>query len=171
MNEKTLITLEFDKVREMLADLCRTEASKSRALNLQPAHDPVVIKRNLLQTGEAKRLAGIKGLPSFGSISDVRIITDRAEKSAVLTPGELLEVAKVLRVSRGLLDYIRGDRTFRVSIEDIFERLIPDRELEERITRAIISEDMIADEASRELAEIRQKKRNVNIKINETLQR
>ncbi|MBQ7714752.1 MAG: endonuclease MutS2 [Clostridia bacterium] len=171
MNEKTLITLEFDKVREMLADLCRTEASKSRALNLQPAHDPVVIKRNLLQTGEAKRLAGIKGLPSFGSISDVRIITDRAEKSAVLTPGELLEVAKVLRVSRGLLDYIRGDRTFRVSIEDIFERLIPDRELEERITRAIISEDMIADEASRELAEIRRKKRNVNIKINETLQR
>ncbi|MBR0303277.1 MAG: endonuclease MutS2, partial [Clostridia bacterium] len=171
MNTKSLKILEFDKILEMLADLCTTEDSKKLARRLEPLSDPVMCRRALTETSEAKRLAGLKGLPSFGNICDVREIADRAEKSAVLTPKELLEVAKVLRVSRGLLDYIRGDRTFRVSIEDIFERLIPDRDLEERITRAIISEDMIADEASRELADIRRKKRNVNVKITELLQK
>ncbi len=171
MNNKALVTLEFDKIREMLADLCMTEGSKVKAISLEPSSDEAVARRCLSQTTEAKKLSGIKGLPSFGNIADVREIADRAEKSAVLTPRELLDVANVLRVSRGLLDYIRGERNFRVSIEDIFERLIPDRMLEERITRAILSEDMIADEASPALADIRRKMRNVNIKINETLQK
>lgn len=171
MNNKALTTLEFDKIKAMLADLCQTEASKKMALNLEPSSDIVIARRDLMQTGEAKKLSGLKGLPSFGHIVDVREIADRAEKSAVLTPKELLDVANVLRTSRGLLDYIRGDRDYRVSIEDIFERLIPDRALEESITRAILSEDMIADEASPKLAEIRRKMRNVNIKINETLQK
>ena len=171
MNSKALVTLEFDKIKQMLSDLCRTDAAKAKALRLEPSSDEVSAKKALLQTTEAKKLSGIKGLPSFGNIADVREIADRAEKSAVLTPRELLDVANVLRVSRGLLDYIRGERNFRVSIEDIFERLIPDRMLEERITRAIIAEDMIADEASPALADIRRKMRNINIKINETLQK
>ncbi len=171
MNNKALTTLEFDKIREMLADLCATDGAKAKARRLEPTSDEVVARRSLLQTTEAKKLSGIKGLPSFGKIVDVREIADRAEKSAVLTPRELLDVAEVLRVSRSLLDYIRGERNFRVSIEDIFERLIPDRMLEEKITRAIISEDMIADEASPALADIRRKMRNVNIRINETLQK
>ena len=171
MNNKALSILEFDKIREMLAAICPTEGAKKRALTLEPSSDRVKIERMLKETTEAKMLAGIKGLPSFGSVTDVREITARAEKSAVLSPKELLSVANVLRVSRGLLDYIRGERTFEVSIEEIFERLIPDRTLEERITRAVISEDMIADEASPQLADIRRKIRSVNVKINEILQR
>ena len=31
------------------------------------------------------------------------------------------------------------------SLDEIFERLIPDRPLEEKITRSIIAEDMIAE--------------------------
>ena len=171
MNNKALSILEFDKIREMLAAICPTDGAKKRALTLEPSSDRVKIERMLKETTEAKMLAGIKGLPSFGSVTDVREITERAEKSAVLSPKELLSVANVLRVSRGLLDYIRGERTFEVSIEEIFERLIPDRTLEERITRAVISEDMIADEASPQLADIRRKIRSVNVKINEILQR
>ena len=48
---------------------------------------------------------------------------------------------------------------------------MPNRYLEERITRSILSEDMIADEASRELAEIRRKIRETNNRIKDTLQR
>jgi len=171
MNNKAIKTLEFDKIKEMLSELCTTDASKKKALLLEPSSDEVIARRALTQTSEAKKLSGIKGMPSFGNIADVREISDRAEKSAVLTPRELLDVANVLRTSRGLLDYIRGERDYKVSIEDIFERLIPDRTLEEKISRAIISEDMIADEASPKLADIRRKMRNVNIKINETLQK
>ncbi len=171
MNNKAVKTLEFDKIRELLAELCPTEASRKAARNLEPTSDEVVARRLLLQTTEAKKLAGVKGMPSFGAIVDVREIADRAEKSAVLSPRELLDAANVLRTARGLLDYIRGERDYRLGIEDIFERLLTDRALEEKIFRAILSDDMIADEASPALAEIRRKMRNVNVKITETLQR
>lgn len=171
MNEKALRILEFDKIREMLSDLCATEGAKKMAMSLSASSDEVTARRLLEQTSEAKKLSGIKGLPYFGNVSDVRESVGRAEKSAVLTPAELLDIAKILKTARGLLDYIRGDRDYEVSIEEIFERLIPDRDLEERITRAIISEDMIADEASPKLAEVRRKIRNVHVKITETLQK
>ena len=171
MNGKAIKTLEFDKIREMLADLCTTDASKKKARALEPSSDEVVARRLLLETSEAKKLSGTKGLPSFGAIVDVREIADRAEKGAVLSMRELLDAANVLRTARGLLDYIRGERDYRVGIEDIFERLIPDRMLEESIFRAILSDDMIADEASPALADIRRKMRNVNVKITETLQK
>ncbi len=171
MNGKAIKTLEFDKIREMLADLCATEASKKMARALEPSGDEAVARRLLLETSEAKKLSGTKGLPSFGAVVDVREIADRADKGAVLSMRELLDAANVLRTARGLLDYIRGERDYRVGIEDIFERLIPDRMLEERIFRAILSDDMIADEASPALADIRRKMRNVNVKITETLQK
>lgn len=171
MNSKALTILEFDKIRDMLSSLAQTEGAKKLCAALEPSADRTKIEKMQRQTSEAKKLCGIKGLPSFGGVTDVRDMTERAEKSAVLSPKELLHIANVLRTSRSLLDYIRGDRTFEVSIEEIFERLIPERSLEERITRAIITEEMIADEASRELAEIRRKIRNTNIKIGEILQK
>jgi len=52
----------------------------------------------------------------------------------------------------------------------MFERLTPHRMLEERIFRSILAEDMIADEASPALADIRRKIRNTNNKIKDLLQ-
>ncbi len=171
MNSKALSILEFNKIIDMLCELCPTEGAKQLARRLTPASDEDKVRRLLMQTGEAKKLSGIKGMPSFGNVIDIRESVDRAEKSASLSPLELLSVANVLRTARGLIDYIKGERNFQVSIEEIFERLIPVRTLEEKIYRAIISEDMIADEASPELADIRRKIRNVNIKINDILQK
>lgn len=171
MNSKALTILEFNKILDLLCELCQTEGSKQMAKNLIPETNEDKVRKLLTQTDEAKKLSGIKGLPSFGNVSDVRESVDRAEKGATLSPHELLSVANLLRVSRGLLDYIKGDRNFQVTIEEIFLRLIPERTLEEKIFRAIISEDMIADEASPELADIRRKMRNVSIKIHDILQK
>lgn len=171
MNSKALSILEFDKILDMLCELCTTEGAKQMAKRLTPSNDEDKVRRLLIQTDEAKKLSGVKGMPSFGNVSDVRECVDRAEKSATLSPTELLSVAAVLRTARGLQDYIKGERSFQVSIEEIFERLMPVRSLEEKIYRAIISEDMIADEASPELADIRRKMRNVNIKIHDILQK
>ena len=75
----------------------------------------------------------------------------------------------VLRSARALLDYIRSNKTFESSLDEIFERLIPNRALEDRILRSVISEDTISDEASHALADIRRKIRVGNQKIKETL--
>ncbi len=169
-SNKTLTTLEFDKVLSMLAECAPTEGAKGLALCLIPSSDRVEIARRLARTTDARRLAEAKGMPPFGSVREVSAACERAEKGAMLTTRELLEIAGVLRSARQLNDYNRVNRTFPTSLDEIFERLLPNRTLEEKITRAILSEDMIADEASRELADIRRKIRDTNNRIKETLQ-
>ncbi len=171
ISEKTLKTLEFDKIRELLAECALTEGARGLCRTLMPTDREDEIRLRQGRTSDAARLIGIKGTPSFGEVIDVSDACERAVKGAVLTPRELLDVADVLRVCRRLLDYIRANRLFETSLDEIFERLIPNRSLEDRITRAIISEEMIADEASPALADIRRKIRVTNIKIRDMLQR
>ena len=169
ITEKTLITLEFDKIREMLAALCPTAGAAAQALALVPDDRIEIIKRNQKKTTDARRLLDAKGMPPFGSVTDISDSCERALKSAVLTPRELLEAAALLRSARSLLDYIRSNKLFDTSLDEVFERLIPNRSLEDRIYRSIISEDMISDEASSTLADIRRKIRASNSRIKETL--
>ncbi|MBQ3861394.1 MAG: endonuclease MutS2, partial [Clostridia bacterium] len=171
MNSKALTTLEFDKILEMLAAVCQTEGAAETARKLTPTSEIEKVKLRQQHTTDAKTLIGLKGLPSFGRIKDIRDSVERAEKDAVLSLRELLDCAAVLRTARTLLDYVRSDRTPETSLGVIFERLTPNRALEEKITRSIVAEDFVADEASPELAEIRRKKRNTDAKIKDILQR
>lgn len=165
-----LETLEFDKIRAMLAESAATEGARERALTLEPTSDPVIIARRQTRTTDALRLQNAKGTPSIPNVHDVGASCERADKGAVLSMRELLDIAGVLRAARVLIDYLNGNKLFDTSLDEIFDRLIPDRRLEERITRAIISEEMMADEASPTLAEIRRKIRNENNRIKDILQ-
>lgn len=169
-NEKTVAALEFDKIRAMLADCANTEGAKARAAALSPSDDIDEVKRRLARTTDAKRLIDIKGTPSFGMVKDVSEATGRAQKGAVLTTRELLDCANILRTARTLADYIKNNKPFDTVLDEIFERLVASRPLEERIFRSIISEDMIADEASPALADIRRKINASNSRIREMLQ-
>jgi len=163
-------TLEYDKILAMLAERAPTDGAKELALALTPENDPDRIIRMQRQTTEAKDMQAIKGMPSFGRIRDIRDMAERAAKGAVLTPRDLLDLANVLRTSRSLLEYSRTDRRGSTTVDEIFERLIPDKKLEDRIYSAIISEDMIADEASSELSNIRRKMKATNNRIKDSLQ-
>ena len=169
-SEKTLTTLEFDKICAMLADCAPTEGAREIALRLMPTGDTVEALRRLRRTTDARRLCDAKGMPPFGSARDVSAACERAVKGAMLSTRELLEVGRLLRATRGLSDYHHNNKPFDTSLDELFLRLLPNRYLEERITRSILSEDMIADEASRELAELRRKIREANGRIKETLQ-
>lgn len=169
--QKTLNSLEFNKICELLATFAPTEGSKSMARMLSPSDDIDVVVRRQKFTTDAKRLINEKGMPSFGGVKDISESCERAEKGATLAPIELLNVAGVLKTSRTLVDYCYGNHIFDTSLDVIFDRLIPNKTLEERISRAIISEDLIADEASPALANIRRQIRATNSRIKETLQK
>ncbi len=167
---KTLETLEFNKITDALAECASTEGAENRARALLPSPDYEVVLSRQKRTDDAKRLINAKGYPSFSAEERVVSSADRAYKGAVLSPVELLEIAALLRSSRLVLDYINTDKLFETSLDEVFRRLIPNRDLENKITKAIMSAEMIADEASPELADIRRKIRNANNKIKDTLQ-
>lgn len=167
---KTLNTLEFNKIIDMLVDCAATEGAKARARGLLPTDDIELVRKRQLNTEDAKRLINVKGYPSFSADVSTVPAAERAYKGAMLSPRELLDIASLLRCARSVLDYINTDRTFDTCLDEVFRRMLPNRALEDKITRSIISEDLIADEASPELADIRRKIRNVNNKIKDTLQ-
>ena len=167
---KTLTTLEFDKITAMLAEMANTEGAAAKARALTPTDDYDVIRLRQLRTEDAKKLINAKGYPSFSAPEGVVPSAERAYKGAVLSPRELLDISSLLFSSRMLLDYIRLDRLFETSLDELFERLLVSRTLEDRIKKSIISEDLIADEASPELSDIRRKIRIANNKIKDTLQ-
>ena len=168
-SSKTLNALEYHKILAMLAESASTGSAKSRALALTPTDDKELVALRLRRTSDARRLIDTKGYPTFYE-EDVAAAAERAEKGAVLSMIELLRISYLLRSARTSLDYIHTDKPYETILDEMFERLLPNRELEEQITRSILSEDMLADEASPKLADIRRKIRLVNNKIKETLQ-
>lgn len=169
--EKALKTLEFDKILDILASFARTVGAKEMAKCLVPSTDEWEIKYTLGQTSYALEYLNKKGMPSFGNVSDISYSVDNAKKGASLSPGTLLEIANVLRTARGLLEYSRGEVSEENGLHEIFERLYTDKNLENRIYRALPSEDTVADDASPALGDIRRKIRNTNSKIRDTLQK
>ncbi len=170
-SEKTLTTLEYDKITASLAEAALTEGAKSLALRLLPSSNEREVRRRQARTTDARRLCEIKGYPSFGSLREVSDSLERAEKGAVLSTRELLDIAAVLSSARRVKDYGLADRTFETVLDDTFSYLTPNRTVEDAITRAIIAEDVIADEASPTLADIRRKMRAANNRIKDILQK
>ena len=167
---KTLTTLEYDKILDMLVDCAATDGAKARARALLPDGDyhNVLLRQN--RTEDAKRLINAKGYPSFSAPEAVVPSAERAYKGAVLSPRELLDIASLLHSARVMLDYIEVDKPFETCLDEIFRRLLPNRPLEDRITKAILAEDIISDEASPLLADIRRRIRATNNRIKDTLQ-
>lgn len=167
---KTLTTLEYDKIIAQLAECAPTEGSRKRALTLSPTNDYDTIVKRQQKTEDAKRLINAKGYPAFSVPDAVVESAERAYKGSVLSPQELLNIASLLRCARMLLDYINTDKPFDTSLDEIFARIIENRQLEAKITRSILSPEIISDEASPELAEIRRKIKAANNRIKDTLQ-
>ena len=169
--QKTLHTLEYDKIIAQLAERALTEGARARALSLLPSDDFDTVCKRQQHTYDARRMLARKGYPPFSGVSDITDAVERAEKGATLSPRELLNVAGVLSASRALVDYHSGKgEEEENSLTETFAALIPNRMLETRITPAIIAEDVIADEASPALADIRRKMRAASNRVKDTLQ-
>ena len=57
-SENLFSTLEFDKIKALLAECSMTEGAQTKAILLEPTSDPVVIVRRQNRTTDACRLAG-----------------------------------------------------------------------------------------------------------------
>ncbi len=164
-------TLEFDKILEQAVHFAPTKGSAELVRTLYPTNDIAKVRQLQKETTDAVALYFSKGMPSFGGVTDIIMITERADKGAALSPRDLLDVANLLKTCRYLDDYIKTDKKFDTVLDEIFARIQPNKFLEEKISRAIISEDVIADEASATLSDIRRKIKQTNSKIRDSLQK
>lgn len=169
--EKAIHTLEFYKITEELASLAATEGARALCRRLTPYGDIVYVRKKLRETSDAKAMSAANGSPSFGGVVDVTASCERAAKGAQLTTRELLDVADLLNVTARLVAYAGDKGATAGSLSELFSRLMPNSRVEQAIKRAIVSEDMIADDASAKLYEIRRSIKGAHNKVREILQR
>lgn len=169
-------TLEFDKVLIELKKLASASITSEYIDQVEISTQYEVVKNRLNETNEALKLIIAKGEPQLFGIVDIRSIIKRTEIGGALTAGGLLQVSDFLRVSRGLKTYLKkdsynSDEEVKLEyIDKLIEDLYTDKRLEDEINSKIISEEEIADDASRELLRIRRgivaKKDSIKNKLN-----
>jgi DNA mismatch repair protein MutS2 len=158
LNDKTLNTLEFPKVRERLADYTSFSAGRELALELTPATDLAQVRRAQRTTTEAVRLLSLRPDVTIGGARDVRSLVRRAELGSVLDPTDILQILDTLRASRVLRNSIvhtaqqKGELETLTFIADGITTL-PKVEVE--IERAINDDGEVLDSASPALGKIR----------------
>ena len=153
--------MEFDKVLVELKKLASASITSEYIDQVEISTQYEVVKSRLNETHEALKLIIAKGEPQLFGIVDIRSIIKRTEIGGALTAGGLLQVSDFLRVSRGLKTYLKkdsynSDEEVKLEyIDKLIENLYTDKRLEDEINSKIISEEEIADDASRELLRIR----------------
>lgn len=169
-------TLEFDKVLVELKKLASASITSEYIDQVEISTQYEVVKNRLNETHEALKLIIVKGEPQLFGIVDIISIIKRTEIGGALTAGALLQVSDFLRVSRGLKTYLKkdsfnSDEEVKLEyIDKLINDLYTDKSLEDEINSKIISEEEIADDASRELLRIRRgivaKKDSIKTRLN-----
>ncbi len=166
---KDNISLELNKILEMLAEQTSFEDARTAALETEPSSGLFEVNELLRETYDAHALTGRFGAPAFGNIHNMTNSLIRAEAGAVLTPIELLRCASLLHSIRAAVDWRSKSASVETCLDMRFNALTANKYLETKITSSILSEDEIADNASPELASIRKKIAAASSKIRERL--
>jgi DNA mismatch repair protein MutS2 len=161
-------TLEYDKILSLWAGFTSLEGAKDVILSTLPETSLSEAQKKLDETSAARRLLEKKGPPSFFSVRPVTDSVDRADKGAILTPAELLNIGRLTSCTKSLKAYAENDAEI---LEERFSLLQPMPHLDAEIKRVFISEDTIADNASSELAIIRRRIKSAGSRVRETLQK
>lgn len=167
---KSIKTLEFDKVLDILMSFCTVESVRTSVLSIRPSVSASEIRIMQKEVTDAKNILAVKGNLSFTGIKDIKTYIARIKKGATLTMAELLDVAHLLKVSASSKVYFNS-LPEQNSLFGIVKNIYTNKFLEEKISTSIQSEEMVADNASPELYDIRRKKRNASNKIRESLQK
>ena len=172
MYQKNLETLEFNKIKEILQSFAKTYLGKSISLSLEPQTDRKDILKALKQTTEATILLYRKGNLPLDEIANITPHIKKLDASASLSSKELLDLAHILKISRNLKEYFSSeeiDMTEFVNLTNLFNNLYINIGIENTIFTSILDENTIADNASKELSNIRRNLRNKEQEIRNKL--
>lgn len=172
MNQKALETLEYRKIIAQLKREMGSAASAKLADELTPLTSEKIIKEELRSTTEAVDLIVRKGPLPTGGLYDIREALLLAKKGGSLTMRQLLEVQNVLGISSEVVAFMHDDALPELKhIGEMVDLIVEFTALEKEISRCILTEDEMADNASPKLKDIRRSIHQQNLAIKNKLSR
>jgi len=178
MNEKTIKKLEFNRIREIVANYAITFIGKELSLNLQPIENDNDLQKALKQTTEASALLYRKAACPISEIANIEIHLKKLQSGQFLSIKELLELTTILRIASDLKKYFSNeddniDMSEFIYTTPLFENLYVNKSIVDTISHSILDENTLSDNASNELYSIRKnirgKEQEIRNKLNSFL--
>ena len=169
INQKYARCLELDKILSMLAEYTCCDTAKNLALSIEPKTDLEDVQREIDRTNDIFQLTVRFGTPTYMTLKNPVGRLKIAQSGGVLSCGDLLSIAAVLRQARILSQWQNQWENEENAVSEEFSMLYLNNPLERDISAAIISEDTLDDNASSELAAIRRKIRSTELKIRDRM--
>lgn len=170
MNERSLVKLEFNKIKDAVKARAISGAGKELVEQLSPLPNVGLVRRALAEVQCAQTLIAAKGAAPFEGVFDVRDEIKRAGKGAQLTAGALLKIGNLMRSARLFEKYLKMEEDPLEALQDLASGIRPLRNLENEISRCILSEEEVADAASPKLAGLRRSIRDKSSSVKDKVQ-
>ncbi len=171
MHDHTLELLEYPKILDRLAFHCAFSGGQAQAQALRPSPDRITVQTGLALTQEAYEYLAHQPEPSFGGITDVSAFLVRAQRRAMLLPGELRDIQLLLERTRVLQRTFTKHATDYPGLAEMAGLLHACRDLATEIARCINERAEVMHTASTALASIRSRLRVEQGRLTRTLER
>lgn len=160
----SLITLEFDKILNMLCELAMSESAKKKLLSLHPYLNESECKQKMQETTDAKTILQSIGTPPLTSMKEINKILELCAKGSMLLPEQLLQVAKFLLSCRQMKGYLKKAEHLETCVAFYGASMNDLGNLHDEIDTSIRYET-VTDSASPALRAVRRKMENVNSQV------
>lgn len=152
----------------MLVEEADSALGKDSARRLRPSSDRGEIVAMQAETSHALTRLFHHGALSFHGLTDIRPSLVPLAKGGTLGAGELLRIGALLEAAKQAVEFDKKDEESDF-LSGRFDGLQTFPEIRREISRCILSEDEISDDASSELKRIRRAMKTTNDKIREQL--
>ena len=147
--------LEFDRIKEKLAELACTEKARQQIQELKPRLSELEVKAFQRETTEARKMIEICGNPPVTALQGVDEWIEFASKGGCLTPRQLEQISMVLAAVRRLKDYLRRGKEHEIGLAYYEENLDGLDDIREELGSKIRNE-RVDDYASKTLKSLRE---------------
>ena len=172
MNKNYLNKLEYMEIIQILANYCYTYLGKELCSSLTPSAKVDEVSNLLEETNQAIKFYYQYGNLQFSEISNISPYLKHLNNKGTLSIKALLDILQVLSLSKLLKNHFYSE-TVEVQnftlLDKLFSNLYTNQNLLETLSKSILDEQTLADNASSGLMAIRKKQRNLEKQIKEKL--
>ncbi len=128
--QKSQKALEYDKILVELSKFAKTEQSRKLCLDLTPFVKREDIQKQLILTREAKDVLDLaRDIP----IEKIQNFKKLRERNEYFTEDELIDIAKSMRTSRIVRNFLKENLPFDASMQELTNELYSKKELEDKL--------------------------------------
>ncbi|MCL4802692.1 MAG: Smr/MutS family protein [Anaerolineae bacterium] len=171
LDQKSILILEFNKIREIVAGYTSFSGGRDLALAMQPTTEIEQAREWQSETREAVSLFDTDSGVTLGGARDVRRAADNAMRGFVLSAEDFLAIQSAIVAGRNLRRQLMRLEERVPHLAAIAVLIEECRGIVSAITATLDERGDVLDSASPRLAKVRQEQRVVHGRIQDKLQR